>query len=686
MHIYAVLCLDFLFGCFCGIKFETINILTILFGVSFIFLLKLIIFKWKSKTNLHLFLVLIVFVLGLCIGTYHDFKTFYKVYPLYGTDIDVSGKVFESEERNFILDTEYGNIIVYNYTGIGIKEGDIIRATGSFTGFKSAQYNGDFDSRLHYALQGIVGYISCYDVEIKGHDKDFTVWDIGTKVRNSIENNINSAKASQRCKGFVTALLTGNADKLDDNTKNMFKTTGTSHVTAVSGLHVGIFLSFFIFVSISMRKNKFANFLFVLILVVMYTVMIGERASVFRAGIMSVASYALFAVKRRSDPCMNLMIAGILICAVNPYYVTAPGFQMSFLATLGLVMFAEHFKYQTVAVPVIATLFMMPVTLYYYNVISLTTVFANVIVVFLVPIVILMGYIGCFVSPFLYISFAVAELIMIIVEFFASFTFIHFTLPSPGVRQFIMYFILICAAYFFFCKRNIANGFLMMVLVCSIYVGSLLNGHTNEKSVSVKFMSGGNFNMQHIITENGCEIFVDCMNTADDYAVKNNVKNIFAVFITDTSQARREGLEKLCNTNRVKYVLLPEKLREENLKLEKSEVLYYNQDDYEFDIDNIVFKLTEVDNERCLVMQIYNNIIAMPFDRTMSELYGCNVVCVPDRCTDTDLAIKKKVSEYYIHSTYRYDYYDYGTKYITSQEGMINMTFTENSKPEVDIY
>lgn len=681
MYIFVFLCLALLFGCFCGIKFAAIDICFTLLAVGFVFVIKLVLFKTRTVENLCVFAVIFVFCCGAGLGIYHDHKTFSDVSHLYGTDITVTGKVTEVDDENFVVDTEYGRLTVYNYIDASVEKHNTVKVRGNLSAYETAQYNGGFDNRLHNALYGIVGKITCYQVEITGYEKEFSLWDAGASVRGKIENIVQSSGASARCKGFVTALLTGNTDKLDADVKEVFEITGTSHVTAVSGLHVGIFLSFFILFSKGMRKNRIIHALFVLTLVVMYTILIGERASVFRAGIMAVAGYAVFAMKRRSDPLMNLMIAGLLICFVNPYYVTAPGFQMSFIATLGLVMFAEYFKYPTVAVPVIATLFMLPVTLYYYNTVSFTTVFANVAVVFLVPFVVLAGYIGCFIPLFLYVACAIAELIITVAEFFASIDFLHFTLPSPDMRQFAMYFLLICGAYFCFGKRQFGKMAFMLAAVLVIYSNGLIAESVSDNGCSVKFINSGSYNMQHITTEKGYEIFLDCGLYASDYAVKNGVDDIFAVLVTNGYQNRREGLEKLCSKSNVKYVILPNSLSDENLKLENCEILYYNQDDFEFYIDNVTFKFTIRNDEHCLLMEIYDRVVAMPFDKTISDMGACTVMCVPDNCTDGAQAVENSIAEYYIHPTHRYEYYDFGNKYITSQVGMVNIIFKENMKP-----
>lgn len=683
MNIFALVCIVFLLGCFCGIKFATINILFIVMAVLAVFAVKLVVFKTVTSANMCVMAIVVAFCIGSAFGAYYDHKTFGKVYPLCGTEVTLQGTVTDVEESRFVADTDLGNITAYNYINKEVNKGDVVRISGTFSAYETAQYNGDFDSRLYYAVYGIVGYVECEYITVTGHKDVNSLWDIGIPLRERIREFINRTGASGQSKGFVIALLTGDGDYMDEDVKNAFSITGTSHVTAVSGLHMGIFLSFFILFSRGFRKNRIANALLMIILVVMYTLFIGERASVLRAGIMTVSGYCVFAMRRRSDPLVNLVIAGIIICLVNPYYVTSPGFQMSFIATLGLVIFAEHFKHQLIAVPLIATVFMLPVTLFYYGTFSVTTVFANIIVVFLVPLVVLFGYIGCLIPYFLYISFGVGELIIIIVRFFASLKFLHFYIPAPTIRQFVMYIIAVCGAYFAFAEKRYRKMLVTLLAISVIYVNGILSTGTVEVVSTVRFINSGNYNMHHITTESGSDILVDCGFDAADYALRLGVDNIFAVIITDTSAKRYNGLEELCDVRKVKYVVLPSELKEEKFHLENCEVLYYNQNDYKFYIDNVKFRFYSKDGEKSLLIQIYDDVVAVPLDKTVSDAGSCTVLSVPDKCKDIGIAAENNVASYYVHPTYNYTYYDNENKYITSQVGMVSIVFREGEKPEI---
>ena len=74
MSVFAFLCLAFLVGCFCGIKFATINILFLICAVAFVFLVKVIVFKTKTYLNLFVLGVMVIFTCGVGLGVIRIIK------------------------------------------------------------------------------------------------------------------------------------------------------------------------------------------------------------------------------------------------------------------------------------------------------------------------------------------------------------------------------------------------------------------------------------------------------------------------------------------------------------------------------------------------------------------------------------------------------------------------------------
>ncbi|MBT3391447.1 MAG: DUF4131 domain-containing protein, partial [Chloroflexi bacterium] len=122
-----------------------------------------------------------------------------------------------------------------------------------------------------------------------------------------------------------------------------FKNTGTSHVIAISGFNITIiaalFASFFgrIF---NPRKAAFAAATGI----ALYTILVGADAAVLRAALMGGISLFARQVGRRQHGLNTLAFIAAVMALLNPHVLWDIGFQLSFAATLGLVLYADPFS------------------------------------------------------------------------------------------------------------------------------------------------------------------------------------------------------------------------------------------------------------------------------------------------------------------------------------------------------
>lgn len=138
--------------------------------------------------------------------------------------------------------------------------------------------------------------------------------------------------------GFISALVLGYRADVPPQVRETFMRTGTAHVFAISGLHVGIFatvLAGFLRAAGLPRRWWAAALLPMLAL---YTLATGAAVSAMRAFVMAAAWWAAPAFRRRPDPPSALGLAAVIILAVAPSQVTEPGFWFSFLVVTALLM------------------------------------------------------------------------------------------------------------------------------------------------------------------------------------------------------------------------------------------------------------------------------------------------------------------------------------------------------------
>jgi competence protein ComEC len=143
--------------------------------------------------------------------------------------------------------------------------------------------------------------------------------------------------------GIVLGVDTG----LSENLQEAFRNTGTAHIIAISGFNISIIAGLFIILFRSALGPRLGT-LAAILGIVLYTLLVGAGASVVRAAIMG--SLALFArqIGRRTMGLNVLTFTAMIMSALNPHVLLDVGFQLSFFATLGLILYIEPFSSFTI--------------------------------------------------------------------------------------------------------------------------------------------------------------------------------------------------------------------------------------------------------------------------------------------------------------------------------------------------
>jgi competence protein ComEC len=155
-----------------------------------------------------------------------------------------------------------------------------------------------------------------------------------TRFREEIETRVSTEQAA-----LANAILLGNREGLDQEARREFMMTGTVHVLAISGLHVGI-LSVAVYQLLRfLRLPRRWNLLFSIAFVIFYAWLVEFRAPVTRAMIL-ITCVCLSRLWGRSGFSLNVLaLAGLVVLAINPADLFSLGSQLSFLAVFTMSMF-----------------------------------------------------------------------------------------------------------------------------------------------------------------------------------------------------------------------------------------------------------------------------------------------------------------------------------------------------------
>jgi len=143
--------------------------------------------------------------------------------------------------------------------------------------------------------------------------------------------------------GVVNALLLGYRAELPPDVRQCFMHTGTMHVFAISGLHVGILCTIIVFVLGALRLPRTAWVLALGPLICTYTCVTGARASAVRASAMAVTYLLAPLLGRRADAVTALALAATAILLWQPTQLMDMGFLYSFVVVAGIMLIVPVF-------------------------------------------------------------------------------------------------------------------------------------------------------------------------------------------------------------------------------------------------------------------------------------------------------------------------------------------------------
>lgn len=164
------------------------------------------------------------------------------------------------------------------------------------------------------------------------------VWRMRTVILNKITSGLD-----ERIYPFILAIFLGRAVELDSETYSTFQDSGMVHLLAISGLHIG-FLGLLIFKGANFFLSSSKSYLISLLFLSFYILLISPSASSYRAFIMFMAGALFFVGGCRAGGVGRLAISGVVLLFVNPYSLFNLGFQFSFLATGGILLYGKRIE------------------------------------------------------------------------------------------------------------------------------------------------------------------------------------------------------------------------------------------------------------------------------------------------------------------------------------------------------
>lgn len=254
--------------------------------------------------------------------------------------------------------------------------------------------------------------------------------------------------------------------------KEALKNTGTIHVVVVSGFNVSLVSS--LVMGVLGSKYKTRNLIISQLFTFLYSIMTGFEPPVIRAWIMgSMVSWVKY-YGRSVDGFRALVFTALLMIVIWPYFLFSVSFQLSFLATLGLIVFGnsivevfktilkkESFFIEDLGTTIAAQVFVLPLVSYYFGRVSILSFFVNPLILWTVPISTVLGtfyifisgistFLGKFFSLFIY---PFLEIFVVSINFFSGFDFASVNF-GIGLLPLLIYYILVIIFLYFLNRKK----------------------------------------------------------------------------------------------------------------------------------------------------------------------------------------------------------------------------------------
>ena len=376
--------------------------------------------------------------------------------------------------------------------------------------------------------------------------------DIRKGIRERVSDNVNSPFS-----GAIIAMLTGDKAKLDDDTSRIFSYSGISHLFAVSGFHLSMWTStIFIFTERLRGRMRLLGDIGAILFIIFFMALTGFTPSVMRAGIMMMLYILSRVLHRRTDSLNSLCLALTVLLLSNPFMAGSLSLQLSFLATLGIISFAQPLNeitsrlkrkikhkiifnavnliFITSSLSFVATVFTSPLCAVYFGYYSAAAPVTNLLCLPLAQLILPLSSLGLatsFIPSVPGIFFRLCELIMKYVIFIAEkICGFRYCIVNTQLKEVIAVLIVILIVSVFLviafagrktALRRIAAGLTMVFI--TVTAGFML---LEARSVTIHVPSVGN-GTSVVCNIKGNRMVIGCGgDAARDYSFTSAVNKI----------------------------------------------------------------------------------------------------------------------------------------------------------------
>jgi competence protein ComEC len=397
---------------------------------------------------------------------------------------------------------------------------------------------------------GIVGELETEVINKADGDFITKLYELKKKIYSRLEENLGKRKA-----GLIASIAFGYSDNLDYEDKEDMKNLGVIHSISVSGLHVAIVYSFL---------RIFLGGKFGLLATIIYVIFTGYNYSSIRAFVMVACVEGGHILKRNNSSVSALCLSAMILIIYQPYSIFSISFQLSYLATLGIIMYNKKFNNTLYKLPVkfreslsltlSAQIFTIPLLILIFKDFSVNFIIGNLFLVPFVDLVVITGNILALTYAFPKLFDFCSYLNLYIIKVFDWMLNIidKASLPMFYGNEYVVFFYLFLMLSYYFVKKGYKKFIylpLISILVITIQIYSpILNiRYYTEGAILVSYRG------ERVLIANKSQI--DLKRLSEATFATNSYRQGNAINIDEICKIKLQGKDYVLETSKEKYLL-----------------------------------------------------------------------------------------------------------------------------------
>lgn len=452
----------FIFGFVLGVLVSSsvfispfLSTLIVSLGVAILLAEKIL--KGKLEKEV-LFLSLALISLGLGVLRY-SVKDFHEPLVPTSTGVVVSEPEQRENTTRFVFKADNGEKMLVS-TGLysSVQYGDKVEVNGKLQepGIIDSESGRPFDYGEYLSKDDIYYTLNFAEVEVLSSGHGNLVKQVLFRIKKSFVVKTKEILA-EPYSSLLSGLIVSGKEAMPKNILEEFQRAGIVHIVVLSGYNITIIAEFI--------RTVFRSAKFSIVGILFFVIMTGAEATVVRAGLMVLAVILAKTIRRNFSAPRALLVAGFLMLLQNPkILVFDPSFQLSFLATCGLVFVTPIFEkylprvarakwgFRTMLATTLATqAAVLPFLIYSMGNVSLVSIPANILILLIIPWTMLVGFVATLVAyasavltlPLAYVAHLLLAWILSVAHFLGNLPFASVTMPSISVWLVVLVYIVI---------------------------------------------------------------------------------------------------------------------------------------------------------------------------------------------------------------------------------------------------